>query len=863
MYLGMYIIINIRRLYANMKEEAFLCYVNAKDYFFDNINFNFDHKYFFDIEVDKSETYFKYILCVSKRKSIVQTKGFWGNNISTVNAITGSNGSGKTSILKFIINNIGRGTTAMNGEGVVYIVNKEETYIVCHNCRNLTIKKDKDIDKMDILQEKEYDERLRNSQKYIPPFDNRRFWKHIVFFSNYFGSLGYLKDDGYVINASKDKEINKMINNMEELTKLPVITIQSAFQNYRNMKILGYIKEGLFTVDNLKEIISLPDLLRFKLTYTRENYGEFYVKEQHRFPNGKWIGKKRYPVFCIGQILSKSREFEFEAAINKFSVDLMWFLLQEKSINESLFCTFIDILAETEEQTGIEIAIAMLKRIPKIEKWMDVLNYMENDSQKYIIAWQNSDEFFYKWSIEDVEFVERLISSNETNRFFSCDLIGSERNGYYSSGEESRMNFLLSLFDVLKSVDKKKSDCNQNIILVLDEVDAYFHPKYQINLVDDLVRIVSEVLKDYYVQIIFTCNTPLELSDLPASNICYLENGKLLRENNEMPPFEYPDWYLQEVRKFLVDGRLKDSRKISDSYKKNIQELNNLLGEIVTDEDFSNRVEGYTLFEKIVLAPYEELKKIHERIKGREKELFLETTEDNTEEKKERLKEKWKPIYNLYDKLISRGLNTKLVQKYGIKCCPYCNENYIFNRKKKNNKKYSMAQLDHFYPRDIFPIFSVSLYNLVPVCGPCNHIKSTTEIGISPHDHSFDFSQMKITYIPKSVDWIERAEDIDIKFQYDEDNLEFEKRMRCNLDIMGIEYSYHMHADYVQEIIKKAQVYGKEIRSNLLNDFPDLFKSDEELIRAIFSNYIDSGDLLNRPLSKLTQDLLKELGIIL
>lgn len=331
----------------------------------------------------------------------------------------------------------------------------------------------------------------------------------------------------------------------------------------------------------------------------------------------------------------------------------------------------------------------------------------------------------------------------------------------------------------------------------------------------------------------------------------------------EMPLFEYPDWYLQEVRKILVDGRLKDSRKISDSYKKNIQELNNLLGEIVTDEDFSNRVEGYTLFEKVVLAPYEELKKIHERIKGREKELFLETTEDDTEEKKERLKEKWKPIYNLYDKLISRGLNTKLVQKYGIKCCPYCNENYIFNRKKKNNKKYAMAQLDHFYPRDIFPIFSVSLYNLVPVCGPCNHIKSTTEIDISPHDHSFDFSQMKITYIPKSVDWIERAEDIDIKFQYDEDNLEFEKRMRCNLDIMGIEYSYHMHADYVQEIIKKAQVYGKEIRSNLLNDFPDLFKSDEELIRSIFSNYIDSGDLLNRPLSKLTQDLLKELGIIL
>lgn len=41
----------------------------------------------------------------------------------------------------------------------------------------------------------------------------------------------------------------------------------------------------------------------------------------------------------------------------------------------------------------------------------------------------------------------------------------------------------------------------------------------------------------------------------------------------EMPPFEYPDWYLQEVRKILVDGRLKDSRKISDSYKKIFKNL--------------------------------------------------------------------------------------------------------------------------------------------------------------------------------------------------------------------------------------------------------------------------------------------------
>lgn len=83
-----------------------------------------------------------------------------------------------------------------------------------------------------------------------------------------------------------------------------------------------------------------------------------------------------------------------------------------------------------------------------------------------------------------------------------------------------------------------------------------------------------------------------------------------------------------------------------------------------------------------------------------------------------------------------------------------------------------------------------------------------------------------------------------------------------NLENMGIEHSYNMHSDYVQELLKKAQIYGPELRDNILRDFLDLFESDEELVRTIFSNYIEIDDLLKCPLAKMTRDLLKELGII-
>ena len=111
-----------------MKEKIYLSYINAADIILEGVDFNFDQQYLFSMKVDRSKPVYSYILHVSKRKGIVQPEGFWGENISNINVIMGRNGSGKTSFMQFIINNIGSGITSMNGEGVVYIVKKDETY---------------------------------------------------------------------------------------------------------------------------------------------------------------------------------------------------------------------------------------------------------------------------------------------------------------------------------------------------------------------------------------------------------------------------------------------------------------------------------------------------------------------------------------------------------------------------------------------------------------------------------------------------------------------------------------------------------------------------------------------------------------
>ena len=63
----------------------------------------------------------------------------------------------------------------------------------------------------------------------------------------------------------------------------------------------------------------------------------------------------------------------------------------------------------------------------------------------------------------------------------------------------------------------------------------------------------------------------------------------------------------------------------------------------------------------------------------------------------------------------------------------------------------------------------------------------------------------------------------------------------------------------MQEILKKRIIYSRSQIKELYKSYGNLFKDEEELVRIIFGNYINSKDLNKRPLSKLTKDILKEI----
>lgn len=107
-----------------------------------------------------------------------------------------------------------------------------------------------------------------------------------------------------------------------------------------------------------------------------------------------------------------------------------------------------------------------------------------------------------------------------------------------SSGE----NAMLSLFsrfyslkyDTICNTFKSYTQCNlsDNIVILIDEVDLYFHPEWQQKIVLYLLNFLPQVFDNKNIQVILTSHSPFILSDIPRHNTIFMES---LKENEDTP----------------------------------------------------------------------------------------------------------------------------------------------------------------------------------------------------------------------------------------------------------------------------------------------------------------------------------------
>lgn len=224
--------------------------------------------------------------------------------------------------------------------------------------------------------------------------------------------------------------------------------------------------------------------------------------------------------------------------------------------------------------------------------------------------------------------------------------------------------------------------------------------------------------------------------------------------------------------------------------------------------------------------------------------------------------------YNLF---ISENPNSKwgayqLLKELRINTCPYCNRNYINTY--VDNSGMCRADIDHFYPKSKYPFLAVSLYNFIPSCHTCNSsFNNDIDTLLIPHLYPYvdEFGEdIKFrTNILNSNEYVQcllgNSDEFEIVIY--NNNKYIEEKVNNSNNTFKLEKLYNFHKDYVKEVIKKTNIYNDAKVNELLQLFPELFKNEEEIFTAVYSNYLIKSKFNKRPLSKLTKDIMDEYKI--
>jgi len=298
--------------------------------------------------------------------------------------------------------------------------------------------------------------------------------------------------------------------------------------------------------------------------------------------------------------------------------------------------------------------------------------------------------------------------------------------------------------------------------------------------------------------------------------------------------------------------QVKYTTNIKDDYynliaTRPMQKYKNRTFESYYNQYIKSKLDGYELRD-LLCGEYEKLVEIKERI-------------DTKYSSKTNI---IKQFFN-YDK--AQGKLSKLQPKIStffeenveVHTCYFCNIEFINKFKKSDGKFKNGFTLDHYIDKGKYPYLALSLYNLIPSCYTCNSkIKGIDEINnLSPSSSKFNFKdKVKFrTFIENKNLQINEVKDFDLLLKED-----FSKEYIEYVDGFLLNERYEYHKYKVIEMINKRKQYP-DSRIKELAKLTE--KTEEEVKQDLFGEYLFEDDNLHkRPLSKLTRDISKELGLL-
>lgn len=209
---------------------------------------------------------------------------------------------------------------------------------------------------------------------------------------------------------------------------------------------------------------------------------------------------------------------------------------------------------------------------------------------------------------------------------------------------------------------------------------------------------------------------------------------------------------------------------------------------------------------------------------------------------------------------VQASIYPDFMRELGIKTCVYCNAQYAFYAKDKQYK-FTNYQLDHWKAKSRYPYLSTSFFNLQPCCPHCNQMKLQKDVDFNLYTHDSKTLNPMTFFIPDAYIakylCTHNCNDLEIWYGCENDVLKENHEKTFH-----IKTQYQAHKDVVEEIIWKQQIYNSTFLEIYRETFKKLGFSSVQFNRFIIGNYDKPEDVLKRPLTKLIQDIARQLKII-
>lgn len=445
---------------------------------------------------------------VTVKKNPNYVKNFFGKNISNVTGIVGKNASGKTNLLELINYIMNEGRSRINSPFIVVYSQGDKHFGQYYKLKEPNAKS---------ISFSEY----TNINDYF----------NIVYFSNVFDGRRHgfseltidLSSNKILINQFSE---NVLTNYKKEIREQLEFFKEDTFELLGNRIRLkpNYVELTSPTWTNIRTRAIQFDKAIQKLTRDESFNGLKNLTLEFRKKISSSNSDYTLPYFTVFLLFvdyltnkyikdkeSKMQDISNESFILKEVKSDIKILalddLAQSRINE-MHSQIIEIILPHFQNTygGAE---TLLSFVNNIDNYNGAFERQENEGSRTVTKLR----FISSFNTLAEKFIYGYLSATTNNTLtYNIDW------GGISSGNKAFIN-LFSRFNSIK--DKIK---HRNILITIDEGDLYFHPKWQVEYFDVLIKILPKIFNAKNIQLILTTHSPFLVSDLPKDNILFIES---------------------------------------------------------------------------------------------------------------------------------------------------------------------------------------------------------------------------------------------------------------------------------------------------------------------------------------------------